>query len=286
MEIVLKDVSVTYMQGTPFAKKALERINVHIPTASITGLIGHTGSGKSTLVLVIAGLILPTNGTIQVGSFQWSNKKRNLFQLRKHIGVVFQYPEHQLFAETVEKDISFGLKNLGIDNEQLKLRVKEAMESVKLPYDIFKDISPFKLSGGQMKRVALAGVLAQKPDIIILDEPTAGLDATGKQDVLSLLEELREQGKTIIIVSHSMDEIAGLSDRLIVLNQGKIEMEGTPEAIFSQEKRLAEINLDLPDITKLIVLLNKELKPAIPLKCFKIDELEEQIIQRLKGKKQ
>lgn len=285
MEIVLDKISIIYMKDTPFEKVALEDVKLQITRGSITGVIGHTGSGKSTLIQVIAGLLLPNSGFVKVGDIQWGNKKQNLSELRKRIGVVFQHPEHQLFAETVEKDIAFGLKNLDIDPELINIRVQEAMELVKLSYDRYKDTSPFKLSGGQMKRVALAGVLALKPQIIILDEPTSGLDPVGKQDILNLIVELNQKNRTtIIIVSHSMDEVARLSDNLVVLNNGKVALFGSPTDIFKQVDYLQKINLDLPEITKLINLLNKKIVPAIPLNCFTLDELEEHIINRLKGK--
>lgn len=285
MDISLKDVSVTYMKGTPFERKALDNINLNVPTGSIVGIIGHTGSGKSTLIQIIGGLIPPDNGTVRVGDFEWSNKKKNLAKIRKEIGIVFQYPEHQLFEETVEKDISFGPKNFGFKDEEILDNVKDAMEKVNLSYSRFANRSPFELSGGQMRRVAIAGVIAFQPNILILDEPTSGLDPQGRTEILKMITDLHyKKNMTTIIVSHNMDEIANIIDNLIVLNEGEIVLEGNPVKVFSQVNLLQQINLDIPDITKLIHHINKKINPPIPLDCFSIDDLERHLISRLKGK--
>ncbi|KXG44930.1 energy-coupling factor transporter ATPase [Tepidibacillus decaturensis] len=287
MDITLKDVSVTYMKNTPFEKIALQEVNLTIKSGSIIGVIGHTGSGKSTLIQLISGLILPTNGTIKVGDLAWSSKRKNLSLIRNKIGVVFQYPEHQLFEESVEKDISFALRNFDFPEELIAIRVKEAMKQVGLDYEQFAKRSPFELSGGQMRRVAIAGVIAFQPKILILDEPTAGLDPKGRKEILNMIKELHQSREmTTILVSHSMDDIANMVERLIVLNQGKIILEGTPKEIFKEEERLQQIGLDIPDITKFIQRLNQKINPPIPLDCFSREELEEYLIDwLLKGKK-
>lgn len=282
MDITLTDVSLTYMRNTPFEKAALEDIHLYIPKNQMVGLIGHTGSGKSSLIQLIGGLFFPDKGMIKVGSYEWNHQKKNLYDLRRQIGLVFQYPEHQLFEETVEKDIAFGPRNFQFSEEQVSKSVKEAMKLVGLSYEEFADRSPFELSGGQMRRVAIAGVLAFRPRVLILDEPTAGLDPAGKKDFLNLISKLhKEWHLTTIIVSHSMDEVAKMADRLIVMNQGRIFLEGSPEEIFHQADRLQSIGLDIPNITKLIQRINQEIKPPIPLNCFSVDELERHLMERL-----
>jgi len=288
MDITLTNVSFTYMKNTPLERKALEAINLHIPGKKITAIIGHTGSGKSTLIQLIGGLILPDSGKIKVGTYEWKSKKKNkgLQALRKQIGIVFQYPEHQLFEETVEKDIAFGPKNFDFPSHQIPMLVKEAMELVGLDYEEYAARSPFELSGGQMRRVAIAGVLAFKPKILILDEPTAGLDPMGKKEIMGLITRLHHNhDMTTILVSHSMDQVAAIADHLIVLNQGKVLMKGRPEDIFIQGESLREIGLDIPEITKLILMINQKINGSIPLNTFSVDQLEQYLLQRLqKGK--
>lgn len=286
MDITLTDVSLTYMRNTPFEKKALEDIHLYIPKHQMVGLIGHTGSGKSSLIQLIGGLFFPDKGTIKVGPYEWNHQKKNLYNLRRQIGLVFQYPEHQLFEETVEKDIAFGPRNFQFSEEQVLKSVKEAMKLVGLPYEEFADRSPFELSGGQMRRVAIAGVLAFRPKVLILDEPTAGLDPVGKKEFLNLINKLHKEWEmTTIIVSHSMDEVAKMADRLIVMNQGRIFLQGSPEEIFQQADRIQSIGLDIPNITKLIQRINQNIKSPIPLNCFSVDELEQHLMERLKEKK-
>lgn len=289
MEISLKDVSLTYMKKTPFEKVAIENINISIPSQKIVGIIGHTGSGKSSLIQLIGGLLLPTSGTIRVGSYEWGNKKSKvLTELRKHIGIVFQYPEYQLFEETVEKDIAFGPKNLGIDESKLPRIVKEAMDLVKLPYDIYAKRSPFELSGGQMRRAAIAGVIASNPNILILDEPTAGLDPKGRKEILQMISNLHDaRSMTTIIISHSMDEIASMVDHILVLSNGQLLLEGSPDVIFQQMELLKANGLDIPEITKFVHKLNSSLDLNVPLNCYTMESLEEHIFHYLqKGKKQ
>jgi len=283
MEISLKDITVTYMKDTPFEKKALDKISLYIPDQSITGIIGHTGSGKSTLIQLIGGLIFPTSGDIRIDDLEWSKKSKKFLELRKQVGVVFQYPEHQLFEETVEKDIAYGPKNFGFSEEEITERVKDSMDKVGLNYEEFANRSPFELSGGQMRRVAIAGVIAFKPKILILDEPTAGLDPFGRREILNMILQLHKSHKmTTIIVTHSMDEVAHLADQIIVLNNGSLQLQGTPIEIFKNHiNELQKAGLDIPEITKFILKLNKRVNPPIPLDCFTMDELEAYVLERL-----
>lgn len=284
MEIILNNVSVTYMKNTPFEKQALKNINLKVSSGTITGIVGHTGSGKSTLAQVIAGLIKPDYGEVKIDNYNWNNKK-DLFNLRKQVGFVFQFPEQQLFAETVEDDIAYALKNFDFKQELIIELIQESMAEVGLPYEIFARKSPFHLSGGQMRRAAIAGVLAYKPKILIFDEPTAGLDPSGKNEMIKVITELKKELKTILIISHSMDEIAKISDKLIVLQKGELVAQGKPELIFRNKKLLQQTNLDLPEITKIIIGLNQKVNPPIPLDCFEIEDLEYYLLERLKENK-
>ncbi|MFV9511629.1 energy-coupling factor transporter ATPase [Tepidibacillus sp. LV47] len=284
MDIHIENVSLTYNKGTPFERLALYPLNLTIKSGTVTGIIGHTGSGKSSFIQLIAGLVQPTTGTIRIGNIEWSSlKKKTSIALRKKIGLVFQYPEHQLFEETVEKDIAFGPRNFGFKEEEIIQLVKEAMALVGLRYDQFAHRSPFELSGGQMRRVAIAGVLAFQPEILILDEPTAGLDPKGRKEILEMVKRLHHTKKmTTIIVSHSMDDVANLADQLIVLNAGKVTLYGSPKEVFQKVDALQQAGLDIPEITKFIQKLNQRLEQKIPLDCFTLDELEEQIVEKCK----
>jgi len=284
MDIHLKEVSLTYMKGTPFERIALQPLDLTIKDGHITGIIGHTGSGKSTLIQLISGLLSPTSGTVRIGDTEWQRiKRKSIYHLRRKIGVVFQYPEYQLFAETVEKDIGFGPKNYGYNDEQVQQLVKVAMERVGLSYQQYAHRSPFELSGGQMRRVAIAGVIAYQPEILILDEPTAGLDPKGRKEILEMVQTLQNTGEmTTIFVSHSMDDIANVVEQLLVLNQGKVILAGTPKEVFEHVDLLRNIGLDIPEITKFIQKLNQKLDNPIPLDCFSLDELEDHLVKRLK----
>jgi len=288
MEISLKDVSLTYMKNTPFEKVAIERINITIPSQKIIGIIGHTGSGKSSLIQLIGGLLLPTSGSIKVGPYEWGSKKNKILaELRKHVGVVFQYPEYQLFEETVEKDIAFAPRNFGVSESEITKVVKEAMELVKLSYENYSKRSPFELSGGQMRRAAIAGVIAANPDVLILDEPTAGLDPKGRKEILRMITDLHHtRSMTTIIISHSMDEIAAMVDQIFVLSNGEVILDGNPDKVFQQIELLRENGLDIPEITKFINKLNSSLNLELPLNCYTMECLEEQIFHYLqKGNK-
>lgn len=250
MIIRLENVNYIYNPNTPFEKKALDNINLNIDEGDFIGLIGHTGSGKSTLVQHLNGLMKPTSGKIIIDGMDITSKDANLKEIRQRVGLVFQYPEHQLFEETIYKDIGFGPKNLGLKEEEIHNRVKRAMESVGLDFESLKDRSPFELSGGQKRRVAIAGVLAMRPKVLILDEPTAGLDPRGRDEILGRIQRLyEEEGITIILVSHSMEDIARLVNRIVVMHRGKVAMEDKTKEIFRQAEILEELGLGIPQIT-------------------------------------
>ena len=219
MSVIVKNLTHIYDEGMPFASKALDDISFEIKDNDFVGLIGHTGSGKSTLIQHLNGLLKPSSGQIIVNGFNITDKDLNLTEIRKRVGIVFQYPEYQLFEETVEKDIAFGPGNLGLDEAEISKRVKNSMEAVGLDYETYKDKSPFDLSGGQKRRVAIAGVIAMNPEVLILDEPTAGLDPGGRDEIFNLIKKLhRDNNITIILSSHSMDDMAKLAQTIIVMN--------------------------------------------------------------------
>ncbi|MBO5786602.1 MAG: energy-coupling factor transporter ATPase [Clostridia bacterium] len=253
----IKNISVIYGEGTPFRKAALKNISTAFPQGEITGIIGHTGSGKSTLASLLNGLSKATEGEVLLfGENIWA-KPKEMKKIRSRVGLVFQYPEYQLFDETVESDIAFGPKNIGLDAEEIKSRVRLAAEFCGLSEKELKR-SPFELSGGQKRRAAIAGVLAMRPEIIVLDEPAAGLDPKGREEILSGLVEYKNRyGATLIIISHSMEDIAKYADRILVMKDGEIYMQGTVEEIFIQAERLFDAKLDLPQITKLFIELKK-----------------------------
>ena len=284
MSIKIENLTYIYNPKTPFETKALDNVNLEIKKGEFIGLIGHTGSGKSTLTQHLNGLIKPTTGKIIIDDLDITNPSVKLVEVRKKVGLVFQYPEHQLFEETVYKDIAFGPLNLGLKEEEIEIRVKEAMEAVKLPYEELKDRSPFELSGGQKRRVAIAGVLAMKPEVLILDEPTAGLDPISRDEILEEVKLLHEKYKiTIILVSHSMEDIAKLVDRIIVMHRGKVRLIGEPRQIFKQANVLESIGLGIPQITHLI---NKLKTHGIYLRddIFTVEEAREEILKWIRGK--
>lgn len=257
--IIIENLSFTYSRKTPFEKKALIDINLVINEGEFVGIIGHTGSGKSTFIQHLNGLIMPQEGTVKIFDVDLSVKKPkpDLRKLRGDVGMVFQYPEYQLFDETVARDVAFGPKNLKLPKEEIDIRVKEAIEMVGLDYYDIKDRAPFDLSGGQKRRVAIAGVIAMRPKALILDEPTAGLDPRGKEQILSLITHLKEHcTPTIIVISHDVDEITRFADRIIVFNEAKIEYDMPMKELFTNEKSLQEIGLDIPKAIK----INNELK--------------------------
>jgi len=285
MSIVIKNLTYVYNEDMPFASKALDNINLEIKDKDFVGIIGHTGSGKSTLIQHLNGLLKPSSGEIYINDFNITNTDINLTDIRKRVGVVFQYPEYQLFEETVEKDIAFGPLNLGLDENEVNCRVKASMKAVGLNYEEYKDKSPFELSGGQKRRVAIAGVIAMNPDVLILDEPTAGLDPGGRDEIFELIKTLhRENDMTIILSSHSMDDMAKLAKTIIVMNHGKVEFVGTPREIFNTKAiRLKEIGLDIPQTIELAIKL-RENGFDIRNDILTIEEAKEEIIRVMKGR--
>ncbi|WP_339253163.1 energy-coupling factor ABC transporter ATP-binding protein [Sporosarcina sp. FSL W8-0480] len=248
MDISLQQVGYSYAEGTPFEKRALHEVNATIKSGSYTAVIGHTGSGKSTLLLHLNGLLKPTEGTVCIGDVNITagTKAKELREIRKRVGIVFQFPEHQLFEETVEKDIMFGPMNFGVPAEEARRRAHELIKLLGLPEDVAEK-SPFDLSGGQMRRVAIAGVLAFKPSILILDEPTAGLDPRGRKEIMELFNKLHEEeGLTTILVTHSMEDAAKYADHILVMHEGRSVMAGTPTEVFSNAERLKSFRLGLP----------------------------------------
>ncbi len=252
MAIKIENLNHIYMPGSPFEKKALDNVNINIDDGEFIGLIGHTGSGKSTLVQHLNGLLKPHSGKVLINGRDTLAKGEELKKIRCDVGLVFQYPEHQLFEETVYKDIAYGPKNLGLSKEEIDERVKDAARCVGLPADVL-DKSPFDLSGGQKRRVAIAGVISMRPRVLVLDEPTAGLDPAGREEILSQIKSIYDEGNmTVILVSHSMEDVARLVKRLIVMNVGKVFADGTVDEVFSKGSELKNIGLNVPQIHILI----------------------------------
>lgn len=279
--IIVEKLSHIYMPGTPFEKKALDEVSLKIKEGEFVALIGHTGSGKSTLIQHLNGLLKPQSGKIIIDDTDITLPKTKLSSIRKKVGLVFQYPEYQLFEETIEKDIRFGPTNLGLDEEEITGRVKRAMNIVGLEYDEYKDKSPFELSGGQKRRVAIAGVVAMEPKILILDEPTAGLDPKGRDEILAKLKTLHSEYKmTIILVSHSMEDVAKIADRVIVMHNGKSILDGTPEVVFKEIELLEEVGLAAPQVTYLAKKL-KEKGFNISENIFTIDQAKRELLKLL-----
>ncbi len=273
MDITIKDLEHSYGRGTPFERKALSEISLSIPARTFQTIIGHTGSGKSTLIQHLNGLLKPTKGSIQIGDFliRAGEKEKRLKALREHVGIVFQYPEHQLFEETIEKDIIFGPRNFGVSEEEAKQRAARLIEQVGLDQS-YLSRSPFDLSGGQMRRVAIAGVLAMKPSILILDEPTAGLDPKGRGEIMSLFYRLhQEEGLTTILVTHSMEDAAQYSDEIIIMEKGGVALQGKPEEIFSNSDALKKLSLDVPETVKFIHRLEERFNLSLPKSVFTLD---------------
>ena len=285
MSIIIENLTHIYNEGMPFASKALDNINLTIEDGDFVGLIGHTGSGKSTLIQHLNGILKPSTGKILINKVDITDKNLNLTEIRKKVGVVFQYPEYQLFEETVEKDIAFGPSNLGLEEEEIRKRVKTSMEAVGLDYDVFKDKSPFELSGGQKRRVAIAGVIAMNPEVLILDEPTAGLDPKGRDEIFELIKMLHdEKNMTIILSSHSMDDMAKLVKNIIVMNAGKVEFMGSTREVFeNHSNRLKEIGLDIPQVLELCNKL-REKGFDIRTDILTIEEAKKEIIRFMRGK--
>ncbi|NMB98006.1 MAG: energy-coupling factor transporter ATPase [Clostridiaceae bacterium] len=280
MSIVVENLSHIYMKGSPFERKALDNISLVINQGEFVGIIGHTGSGKSTLIQHFNGILKPTSGTVVVDGI--NTLEKGLKELRKKVGIVFQYPEQQLFEETVYKDIAFGLKQLNHKEDEIDKKIKNVIRIVGLDESILEK-SPFELSGGQKRRVAIAGILVMEPSILVLDEPAAGLDPKGRNEIFGFLKKLYDEVKiTIIIVSHNMEEVAKIVNRVIVINKGKIAMDGSPGEIFSDVSTLENIGLSAPQITHLMKKLKKKV-PGLKDDIFIVEEAKMEILRYLKG---
>ncbi|HIU29979.1 MAG: energy-coupling factor transporter ATPase [Clostridiales bacterium] len=280
MSLKVEALSYTYMKGTPFEKKALDNVTFEIETGEFVGIIGHTGCGKSTLVQHFNGLLKPEEGNIYIDGKLMNHS--NIKEMRKQVGLVFQYPEYQLFESTVYKDIAFGIRSEGLSHEEEYRRVLDAAEKTGLSEDLLEN-SIYDLSGGQKRRAAIAGIIVMNPEILVLDEPAAGLDPAGRDDILQFAKRLRDDnGITVILVSHSMEDIAKLADKVIVLNEGKLEMMGTPREVFRNEQRLNQIGLTVPQMTSLFHRLGGLLpESGIRKEIFTVEEGAEEILRLL-----
>ena len=277
-KIELKNVSYIYSAGTTFCKKALDEVNLTIESNMITGLIGHTGCGKSTLVQLLNGLLAPTSGTVLLDGEDINRKGIDIRRVRFRVGLVFQYPEYQLFEETVYADIAYGPKNMGLSKEEIDRRVRETVQFVGLGTECL-EASPFDLSGGQKRRAAIAGIMAMEPEVLILDEPAAGLDPLGREEILGgICSYQRKKGSTVIIVSHSMEDMARYADCLVVMNQGKILMQGSCAEIFSQPEKLSGIGLDIPQITRFMLELKKR-GVEVRTDIFTVEQARDEILR-------
>lgn len=272
MSIKLSDVNYTYMKDTPFEKTGIKNINLEISEGEFVAIIGHTGSGKSTLVQHLKGLLTPDSGTVIIDDVNINQNTVSAKAAKNKVGIVFQYPEQQLFEETVYKDVTFGPKNMGMPEEKLENIAKQSLEFVSLDYEKYKNRSPFQLSGGQMRKVAIAGVIALKPQYLILDEPAAGLDPVGRDDLFEKISKLyQETGMTVILISHNMDDVARLAQRLIVMNNGEISIDDKPEQVFKYKEKLVAAGLALPQITELLSKL-KQQGLAVEENIIKLDD--------------
>ena len=273
----IEDLTHTYSAGTPFQRSAVERLSMTVGAGEFLGVIGHTGSGKSTLIQHLNGLLQPTSGRILLeGKDIWADPKK-IRDVRFKVGLVFQYPEYQLFEETVYKDIAFGPKNMGLDAEEIDRRVRDAAVFVGL-HETLLDKSPFELSGGQKRRVAIAGVIAMEPKVLVLDEPTAGLDPQGRDTILAQIQAYhRAKGAAVVLVSHSMEEIARNVDRIVVLSDGKVYMEGTPKQVFARAHELEQVGLDVPQVTKVAAAL-KARGLDIDTAVYTVEALEQKLL--------
>lgn len=285
MSITVENLTYTYSKGLPNETRALEDVSFQLEPGEFAAVIGHTGSGKSTLMQQLNGLLRPDSGKITVGEVCITDPSTKMTEVRRKVGLVFQYPEYQLFEETVAKDVAFGPKQVGMTGEELDRVVEESIRLTGLDYEEVKERSPFELSGGQKRRVAITGVLAMKPEILILDEPTAGLDPSAHRDVLELIRRIhRKERMTILLVSHNMGDIAELADRVLVMNRGKLVMNGTPAEVFSRGEPLWEMGLGLPPATEFMERL-KERMPGIDAAQLSIEDAAKEICLYLKGRK-
>ncbi|WP_312473785.1 energy-coupling factor ABC transporter ATP-binding protein [Neobacillus sp.] len=275
MDISLQHIEYRYQANTPFEQMAIEDVSIEIPSGTYMAIIGHTGSGKSTVLQHLNALLQPTKGTVKIGDHEIKaqQKNKNLKQVRQKVGIVFQFPEHQLFEETVEKDIIFGPMNFGISEAEAKKRARIALKQVGLAEDILEK-SPFDLSGGQMRRVAIAGVLAMEPDVIVLDEPTAGLDPRGRKEIMDMFYTLHQDRKlSTILVTHSMEDAARYADQIVIMQHGKVVNQGTPEEIFSSPVELVQMGLDVPEVVRFQLKLEEKTGVKLDKIYLSIEEL-------------
>ena len=278
MSIEVKNLTHTYSAGGALQQTAIRDVNMVIEEGEFVAIVGHTGSGKSTLVQHLNGLLKPTSGQVLVDGEDMNGEGVNKRLIRQKVGLVFQYPEYQLFEETVAKDIAFGPKNQGLSEEEIDRRVRKAMARVQLDYDKYAERSPFELSGGQMRRVAIAGVLAMEPRYLILDEPAAGLDPKGRDRILGMVKDLHEAGVTVVMVSHSMDDCARLATRMIVMSQGTVVASDTPRKLFAQRELMNSVHLGVPEAAKLCALL-REKGIDLPEDLYTQEELHQHILR-------
>ncbi|MEK4873314.1 MULTISPECIES: energy-coupling factor ABC transporter ATP-binding protein [Bacillus] len=279
MDIKLQHVEYRYSAGTPFERFALKDVSFDIPEGTFLAVIGHTGSGKSTLLQHLNALLQPTSGQVKIGErvVEAGRKNKNLKPIRQKVGIVFQFPEHQLFEETVEKDICYGPINFGVPEEEAKRRARLAAKKVGLPEDVLQK-SPFDLSGGQMRRVAIAGVLAMEPEVLVLDEPTAGLDPRGRREIMDLFYKLHQEKKmTTILVTHSMEDAALYADEIVIMHQGKLARKGKPEEIFSSPEELFGLGLNVPDVVKFQCMFEKKSGIRLGKTCLSVQELADEL---------
>ncbi|MDC3417826.1 energy-coupling factor ABC transporter ATP-binding protein [Aquibacillus salsiterrae] len=286
MDISFKNVTYTYQPNTPFEHRAIHDLSFTIKSGSFVAIVGHTGSGKSTLIQHLNGLLRPTEGQVKIGDYTLSadKKVKDIKELRSKVGVVFQYPEHQLFEETIAKDIAFGPENFGVGEEEVKKRVHETIHAVQLSEQLL-DRSPFDLSGGQMRRVAIAGVLAMEPQVLVLDEPTAGLDPRGQQDIMNMFYQLHHQkGLTTILVTHSMEDALKYADHVIIMDHGTKYMEGKPTEVFQRKRELEKVQLDVPEIVQFLFGVEKQLGISIAYRGQTIAELATELVEELRSR--
>lgn len=279
MDISLQNVEYRYQINTPFERLAIKDVSIDIPSGTFLAIIGHTGSGKSTVLQHLNALLKPTEGQVVIGDRMITpeKKQKNLKEIRQRVGIVFQFPEHQLFEETVEKDICFGPMNFGVTEEEAKKRARAAIGQVGLPEEILSK-SPFDLSGGQMRRVAIAGVLAMEPDVIVLDEPTAGLDPRGRKEIMDMFYSLHgTRGLSTVLVTHSMEDASRYADQIVIMHNGEVYKKGTPEEIFSSPEGLLKLGLDVPEVVRFQLKMEKSLNVRLSKTCLTMDELTDEI---------
>ncbi|MDQ0272609.1 energy-coupling factor ABC transporter ATP-binding protein [Cytobacillus purgationiresistens] len=284
MDISLKNVEYRYQVDTPFERLAIKDVSIEIPEGTFLAIIGHTGSGKSTVLQHLNALLKPTGGEVVIGDrvITADKKQKNLKEVRQKVGIVFQFPEHQLFEETVEKDICFGPMNFGVSEQVAKKRAREAISLVGLGEEILSK-SPFDLSGGQMRRVAIAGVLAMNPDVIVLDEPTAGLDPRGRKEIMDMFYSLhKHKNLSTILVTHSMEDASRYADKIVIMQKGQVYKTGTPIEIFSNPEELIEMGLDVPEVVKFQQRLEKAFQRKFSKTCLTIEEMTEEVSSFLK----